>query len=77
MKPLYCVRSFENGGPPPFIPYEKRNYKENREKVRHDEGLSKRKVLIGDDGDKDEGSVTFLIFRIFYFQNNYKNLKVV
>ena len=51
----FRIRSFEEGGPPPFIPFEKRNYKDNKNKVKH-EDLSGRKVLNNTEekGDMDD-----------------------
>ena len=53
----FRIRSFEEGGPPPFIPFEKRNYKDNKHKVKH-EDLSGRKVLRKDD-EKNEDDDEF------------------
>ena len=51
----FRIRSFENGGPPPFIPFEKRNLKDNRHKVVHQD-LKGRKVLGNRDDDDEEQS---------------------
>lgn len=53
MNDEFRIRTFEQGGPPPFIPFEKRNYKDNKEKVKH-EDLSGRRVLNKDVEGKEE-----------------------